>query len=147
MTSLTQRLGERPDDSYWRGRLEAEDRRYHEISERLERKAGELAAAQLKYQLLKERVMRKAAQAGHRGSGSVQAPAAQPMGSFFGSLDTIVAVDALGASSGARPQQSAAPEASVTSRPPLSGQRRRRDQPEPPPQEGEEREGEGSRQE
>ena len=50
IASLTQRLAERPDESFWRGRLEEGDRRYQEVMARLERKTGELGASQLKYE-------------------------------------------------------------------------------------------------
>ena len=141
MTTLTRQLGKRRDDAYWRGCLENEDRRYRELMVRYDQKTGDLAAAQLKYQQLKERVVRKATQAGHRVSGSIQPPAAQPAASAFQSLDTLFAIDALAGSAGAGPQRSLAPEGSFTSRPPLSGQRRRREEHEQQPrQEEEERE-------
>ena len=105
-----------------------------------------MVTTQLKYEQLKERVRRKAAQAGPRASGSVQAPVARSGGATF-SLDTIEAIGPLTEQGGAGPQRSGAPEVSVTSRPPLSGQRRRRVEEEQQPQQDEgAREGEGSRQ-
>ena len=145
VATLTQQLGERPDDRFWRISLETEARRYQELMVRHEQKLGELGAAQLKYQLLKDRVLKKAAQVGQRGSASVPPPMAQPEGSIYGSLNTLVVLGALADSTGAAPQRSAAPEGSFTSRPPLSGQRRRREEQEQ--QQPQQDEGEGSRQE
>ena len=54
VATLTRQLGERPDESYWRGCVETEGRRYHELMVRYEQKAEELGAAQLKYSQLKE---------------------------------------------------------------------------------------------
>ena len=141
IVTLTQQLSERPGEDFWRGRLEAEDRRFHDVSDRLERRTRELAEAQLKYHQLKDRVRRKVAQVGQRGSGATQPSVGHPGVSSFISLDTIELVEPLG-DPAAIPQRSAAPEGSFTSRPPLSGQRRRFEQLEPRQEEGE-----GSRQE
>ena len=138
IATLTQQLGERSDDRYWRGCLETEGRRYQDLMVQYTQKTSELGAAQLKYEQLKERVRRKAAQVGARSAGPAQPSVGRPGASSFVSLDTIEVVGPLG--SGAMPQRSAAPEGSFTSRPPLSGQRRRlEDSPRP-------EEGEGSRQ-
>ena len=141
IASLTRQLGERPDDSFWRGQVESGERRCHEMTEELRRTSSELGQAQLKYYQLKERVRQKTDQVGQRASGSAQPSVGIPRQSSLFSLDTIERVEPLG--SGAMPQRSAAPEGSFTSRPPRSSQRRRlEDPPEPRPEEGE-----GSRQE
>ena len=145
VATLSRQLGESPDESYWKGCMETSDRRCRETMEELRRTSSELGQVQLKYQLLKERVLKKAAQVGQRGSASAQPPMAQPEGSIYGSLNTLVVLGALADSTGAAPQRSAAPEGSFTYRPPLSGQRRRRDQQEQ--QQPQQDEGEGSRQE
>ena len=65
----------------------------------------------------------------HRVFGSVQALVARSGGSTF-SLDTLEVVGPLAGSAGAGQQRFAAPEVLVTSRPPLSGQCRRRQEEE-----------------
>ena len=108
IATLTQQLGERPDESFWRGWIEEGDRRYQDVSDRLVRATRELAEAQLKYQLLKDRVRRKAAQVGHGGPSPAQPSVGRPGATSFISLDTIEVVGPLG--SGAMPQRSAAPD-------------------------------------
>jgi hypothetical protein len=128
VASLSRQLGERPGDDYTKGRLDAAEERCRHFEDAYERAIRRESEVLLKYRLLKERVMRKAAQAGHRGSPA-RAPTVPPEGSIYGSLDTFMAVEALGGDgSGAGGQRSAAPETSFTSRPPRSGQRRRLEQ-------------------